>query len=169
MSKILEITDEVGEAQASPKRDLPLDWKWFALVCVLLGLSGGLRYWRDSQFSSLSKESEASPFALRKIPRELGDWHMIEGSENTLEPEIARVAGAADHVIRQYVDEKSGETAAVMILYGLAYTVWAHTPAACYPANGFRFVLPSQDEDVDVRVPEKPNPVRFRSQHFVRT
>ena len=30
---------------------------------------------------------------------------------STLEPEIVRIAGATDHVIRKYVDEKSGQTA----------------------------------------------------------
>ena len=91
---------------------------------------------------------------------------MVEGSENTLEPEIARIAGATDHLIRTYVDEKSGQTAAVMILYGLAYIVWPHTPDACYPANGFRSLSPSQDQDLDIQVPEKPTPARFRLTAF---
>ena len=61
---------------------------------MLLGISGGVRYWRDWQFHSLLKESEAPPFALGEIPKVLGAWHAVEGSDDTLEPEIARIAGA---------------------------------------------------------------------------
>ena len=136
---------------------------------MLLGSSGGIRYWRDWQFQSLLKESEVPPFALGEIPKVLGAWHAIEGSENTLEPEIARIAGASDHLIRTYVDEKSGQTATVMILYGLAYIVWAHTPEVCYPATGFKSVSPSLDKDIDIRVPEKLTSARFRLQHFVKS
>jgi len=169
MTKALVITDEVREnVSVSPNRDLPFEWRWVILVCMLLGVSGGIRYWRDGQFHSLSKESEAPPFVLGDIPNALGDWYVVEGSESTLEPDIARIAGATDHLIRTYVDKKSGETAVVMILYGLASVVWPHTPDACYPANGFRSVSPSRDQDIDIWVPEKPTPARFRLQHFVK-
>ena len=170
MNKALVITDGVQEnATVSPKRALLFEWRWVVLVCMLLGVSGGIRYWRDWQFYSLSKENEVPPFALEEIPRALGDWHMPEGSEGTLEPEIGRIAGATDHLIRTYVDEKSGKSAVVMILYGLATVVWPHTPDVCYPANGFKSASPSRDQDVDIRVPNKPMSARFRLQHFVKS
>ena len=115
------------------------------------------------------KESEAPPFALAEIPTVLGDWHAIEGSEDTLEPEIAKIAGAKDHLIRTYEDDKSGQRASVMVLYGLAYIVWAHSPDVCYPATGFRTLLPSQDQDLEIPVPEKSTTARFRLQHFVKS
>ena len=128
---------------------------------MLLGASGGFRYWRDWQFHSLLKESEIPPFSLGNIPNVLGAWRAIDGSEDTLEPEIARIAGASDHLIRIYVDEKSGQAATVMILYGLAYIVWAHSPEVCYPATGFKSVSPSQDKDIDIRIPEKSTSAHF--------
>lgn len=169
MNKALVMTDEAREnVRVSPMQALPFEWRWVALICILLGISGGIRYWRDWEFHSLSKVSEVPPFILGEIPNTLGDWSVVEGSESTLEPDIARIAGATDHLIRTYHNEKSGETAVVMILYGLASIMWPHTPNACYPAAGFSSVLPSRDQDIDIQVPETLASVRFRLQHFVK-
>ena len=170
MNNAILISNEVRETAAAPsKRARPIEWKRAILICMLLGISGGVRYWRDWQFHSLLKESEAPPFALGEIPKALGAWHAVEGSDDTLEPEIARIAGASDHIIRTYVDERSGQSASVMVLYGLANVVWAHTPDACYPATGFRAVSPSRDKDLEIRIPEKATPAQFRLQHFVKS
>ena len=45
----------------------------------------------------------------------------------------------------------------------------AHTPDVCYPATGFRAVLPSRDKDLEIRIPEKATPAQFRLQHFVKS
>ncbi len=130
-------------------------WGWIAFICTLLIISGAIRHWRGWQFQSLSRESAMSPFSLNEFPEELGSWRAAEGSEEVLEPEIARIAGASDHLIRTYVDDKSGERAVVMIIYGLAYRVWPHVPDACYPANGFHSVDPP--EDIPIQVPGTSN------------
>ena len=167
MNEVRVLTDELqANVPASSKQVLPFEWRWIIVVCTLLGVSGGIRYWRDWQFYSLLRKSEVPPFALGEIPNVLGNWHAIEGSENTLEPEIARIAGASDHLIRTYVDEKSGQSTVVMILYGLAYIVWAHSPDVCYPASGFESVSPSRDQDIDIQLPDKSTFARFRLQHF---
>ena len=142
-------------------------WRWIALICVLLVISGAIRHWRDWQFQSLSRESEMPPFSLNEFPKELGSWRAAEGSEEALEPDIARIAGASDHLIRTYVDDKSGESAVVMIIYGLAYRVWPHVPDDCYPANGFKSVNPP--EDIPIQVPGTSNRARFRMQNFVKS
>ncbi len=142
------------------------EWRWVALICMLLVISGAIRYWRDWRFQSLSRESEIPLFSLNEIPKELGSWQAEEGSEETLEPDIARIAGASDHLIRTYVDAKSGESAVVMIIYGLAYRVWPHVPDVCYPANGFKSVPPQ--EDIDIQIPGTANQARFRMQSFVK-
>lgn len=170
MKKALVITDEIEDSRAAVSKPvLPFAWRWVIVICSLLGLSGGIRYWRDWQFQSLEKQSEIAPFPLREIPDALGNWHAIQGVKETLEPEIARIAGAKDHIIRTYVDEKTGQTASVLVLYGLAHVVWAHTPDACYPATGFKAVSPSRDQDVDVQIPDRSTVVRFRLQHFVKS
>ena len=143
-----------------------LEWRWIVLICMLLVISGAIRHWRDWHFQSLSRGSEIPLFPLNEFPKELGSWRAEEGSEETLEPDIARIAGASDHLIRTYVDAKSGESAVVMIVYGLAYRVWPHVPDVCYPANGFKSVPPL--EDIDIPIPGTANKARFRMQNFVK-
>ena len=142
------------------------DWGWILLIGVLFGLSGGARFWREWQFSSLSRESGVAPFALIELPRELGDWRVVEGSESTLEPDIAQIAGASDHLIRTYINEKTGASAVFMVIYGLATRVWSHTPDACYPATGFDAIPPTQD--IDIPIPETTSRARFRVQQFAK-
>ena len=48
-----------------------------------------------------------------------------------------------------------------MVLYGQASIVWRTPPEVCYPATGFRAMLPSRDQDLEIRIPEKSTPARF--------
>jgi len=158
------------EANDQPRRDVGsrsrYEWTWILLVGVFLGVSGGVRYWRDWQFQSLSKESERPPFSLKEFPRVLGDWRKVKGLETTLDPEIARISGSSDHIIRTYTNERTGESVVVMVLYGLAQLICSHTPAVCYPAAGFKSVPPTRV--VDISVPESAAKVPFREDYFVK-
>jgi Protein of unknown function (DUF3485) len=132
---------------------------WLVVVCALLGLSGGLRFCRDRQFQILAAESTTCPFALKDLPKVLGTWHTVDTSDVKLDPQIARIAGSSDHLIRTYQDDKSGETVTVLVLYGLSTSVFGHTPEVCYPASGYKeFKLPADHE-----LRGLPVPVRFRS------
>jgi hypothetical protein len=142
------------------------EWRWIVLISVLFGLSGGARLLREWQFNSLSRESGVAPFALKELHTEIGEWRVVEGSETTLEPDIAQVVGASDHWIRTYINEKSGASVVAMVIYGLATKVWGHTPDACYPKNGFEIVPPSQD--IDIPIPETTSRARFRVQQFAK-
>src|SRR6478752_2231905 len=77
-------------------------WSWMVITCVLLGISGGIRTWRERQFQTIEREGSACPFPLKELPYVMGNWKAIEGSETQLDPEIARIAGSSDHVIRSY-------------------------------------------------------------------
>lgn len=121
-----------------------LDMRWLAMICLLLGVSGAVRYWREFQFASILTREKESPFPLKEIPTVLGEWRMIEGAEATLDPEIARIAGSSDHIVRNYENQRTGETATVLVLYGLAELVWGHTPEVCYPATGGKAVSPTR-------------------------
>ena len=156
---------EKDETQA-PKVPRKFNWGWIFLISVLVGLSGGIRFWRDWQFNNLSRENREAPFALKELPRELGDWRVVDGSESTLEPDIAQIAGASDHLIRSYINEKSGASVVVTVIYGLATRVWSHTPDVCYPSTGFDAVPPTKD--IDIPIPETTNQARFRVQQFAK-
>jgi hypothetical protein len=124
--------------------------RWIVIVCVLLGLSGTVRHWRSLQFLTLENQSKESPFPLKEIPYVLGTWRAAEGAEATLDPEIARIASSTDHVIRAYVDDKTGERVTVLMLNGPSQFVFAHTPDVCYPASGFAAVIPSREIQIPI-------------------
>jgi Protein of unknown function (DUF3485) len=134
-------------------------WVWMTVTCLILGISGGIRFWRERQFTTLAVESEASPFPLRQLPGVLGTWQVIEGSQVPLDPEIARIAGSSDHIQRRYLEEKTGEQAWTLILYGLAAQVFGHTPDACYPSAGYQLIKGPLDRSITV--PGVKDPVRY--------
>jgi len=136
------------------------------ITCVLLGISGGIRTWRERQFQTIEREGSACPFPLKEFPYFMGNWKAIEGSEPQLDPEIARIAGSSDHVIRSYSEGKSGQTVKVLVLYGLAYSVFGHAPEICYPAAGFEMV--GKPEIHETAIPGSTTPARSRSEVFAK-
>jgi Protein of unknown function (DUF3485) len=136
------------------------------LACLLLGISGGIRLWRERQFQTLATESANCPFPLNEFPKTIGTWHMVDASDTQLDPEIARIAGSSDHIIRNYMDEKSGEIVNVLVLYGLADSVFGHTPEVCYPAAGYQPVKVDAPTSHEFYMSGSTTPVRFRSAFF---
>jgi Protein of unknown function (DUF3485) len=146
--------------QTTKTRAIMSPWLWMAVTCLLLGISGSIRFWRESKFAALAVESEACPFPLADLPRTMGTWQANNDSESQLEAEVARVAGASQHMVRGYLDEKSGEQGVILILYGLAAAVHGHTPEVCYPAAGYQLFKGPVDRTITV--PGVKNPVHYR-------
>jgi Protein of unknown function (DUF3485) len=156
----------VSAARQPASKLLASPWLWMGVACLLLGASGGIRFWRARQFQTLAAESANCPFPLSEFPKTLGTWHMVDTSEAQLDPEIARIAGSSDHFIRNYMDEKSGEIVNVLVLYGPAGSVFAHTPDVCYPAAGYLPVdVPTNHE---FYITGLTTPVQFRSAFFTK-
>jgi hypothetical protein len=141
-------------------------------TCFLLATSGGIRFWRESQFETIARENESCPFALNEFPKTLGTWHMKEpdpeddGKTPELDPQIARLAGANAYLLQNYVDQKSGKVVLVLILYGKANSVFGHSPEICYPANGYQLVTPPGVAEHQFSDSTSRFPVRFRSAFF---
>jgi Protein of unknown function (DUF3485) len=153
------------DAVPNPTKHRPpmLPWKWAAITCLILLISGGIRFGRDMQFRGIAQQSAKCPFPLSDLPTALGTWTAVPNSDTHLDPAIARLAGSSDHVIRSYVSSTTHEVATVLVLYGLADSVFAHTPEICYHAAGFQFVGPAVDREV--LLPDSPTPVRFRGMY----
>ena len=139
---------------------------WTVVACLLLGISGGFRFWREQQFASLATESGSSPFSLNDLPRTLGNWRSEEGLDDHLDPRVARIAGSSDHVVRTYLNEKTGDQLTTIILYGLAEKVFGHMPDVCYPAAGYQLVEGPVDREL--KVPGLKAPVRYRWAIYVK-
>lgn len=142
-----------GERPISP-------WAVAAVTCTLLAISYGYRYSRDSQFRGLAEQSKRSPFPLSDLPMTLGTWIAVPNSDGQLDPEIARLAGSSDHLIRAYSDSATREVATVLVLYGLADSVFGHTPEICYAAGGFQPVTAPSDREFSLS--DSSTPVRYR-------
>ncbi len=151
--------------ERSAPKYLMSPWPLMIGACLLLATSGGIRFWRESQFETIARENEKCPFDLNELPKTLGTWHVDnEGTPPTLDAEIARIAGANAHVLRNYIDQKSGAVVLVLILYGKANSVFGHSPEICYPANGYQRVMPPVDHQFSDSTSRFP--VRFRSAYF---
>jgi len=141
-------------------------WVWLAVTCSILSVSGGIRFWRDLQFSTLARESANCPFALSDLPTTLGTWHAEEGEDSKLDPEISGIAGSSADLVRLYKDSKTGETATVLVLYGAAQSVFGHTPDICYPSSGFQHVIKPLDRALPTST--APKSVAFRTSYFTK-
>jgi Protein of unknown function (DUF3485) len=147
-------------ATASPR------W-WTLIACTILLCSAGIRQWRDLQFSGMAQESAACPFPLSEIPRNLGDWYAAEAGDEQLDPEISRLAGSNDHIIRTYQNESKSETASILVLYGLAESVFGHTPDVCYRAAGYKpETMSFSGTTSEFTEPGSAKPVRYRVDYF---
>ena len=132
-------------ADSSRARGTPSPWTWMTLACILLGASGGVRAWQDLRFHTVAERVEASPFPLKDLPATLGDdWRAQEGGESRLDPEVARIAGCTDSLVRTYRNATTGVSLTALILFGPGRAVVGHIPEVCYPAAGYRMVgMPS--------------------------
>jgi hypothetical protein len=142
-------------------------WALMAVTCILLGISGGVRFWRDLKYRTLAQESTVCPFPLKDLPNSMGSWHAVEGSDGKLDPDIARLAGSTDHIIRTYEDKKTGEQVTALVLYGLADSVFGHIPEICYPASGFQQSVASVNQQFSI--PGSTTSVQYRSACFTKS
>ncbi len=134
------------------------------LACALLLCSGAVRFWEDRHFQSIQIQSSIPLFALKSFDETIGRWHAKENTESALDPQIARIAGSTDSLIRTYVDKQTGVSVVVLILYGRAGPVTAHTPEVCYTSQGY-----DQLETFDFDMPgQTPGSARFRSLLFTK-
>jgi hypothetical protein len=139
---------------------------WMAVTCLLLGISGGIRSWREWKFSALAVESAACPFPLAELPKAMGTWQATEDSEVQLDPEVARFAGASEHILRTYLDQKTGDQASALALYGPGRMVYPHVPEVCYPAAGYQLFRGPIDRSIAVAGVK--GPVHYRWAIFTK-
>jgi hypothetical protein len=168
-------------ARSKPAKDVPVGglrhwmasvtrspWRWATVSCVLLAISGGFQIWQDWRFQTLAGNRADSPFPLKDLPRVLGTWRALDlpGGDGHLDPQVAKIAGAKQDVMRKYQDENTGETIEVLVIYGMARFVFAHAPDVCYPANGFKTNGDPTNETL--AIPGSAVPARYHMSFFAK-
>jgi Protein of unknown function (DUF3485) len=141
-------------------------WLWMAVACLLLGISGGIRFWREWQFGALAAETDRSPFSLGDLPRIIGNWESKAVDDGKLDDQVARIAGSKDNIVRTYLDKKSGDQNSALAIYGRAESVFAHSPDVCYPSAGYQKVRGPVDREMTV--PGVKGTVRYRWAIYMR-
>jgi hypothetical protein len=101
------------------------------------------------------------PVRLDEVPMTLGDWH---GRSRELDPRIlGPITGC---LTRTYVNDVSGASLTVSLVYGRPGPVAIHTPDVCYVASGF-------DDQGSARFSPPLGPslpaAEFKTAQFVRT
>jgi hypothetical protein len=126
-----------------------------AVVGLLLVAAGATRYWQAGRVGARLEQGRQAPFPLAGLPLALGPW---QGAATALDPRIVRATGCTDHLVRRYVDQRTGVGVDVVVLYGPAPALFDHTPEACYPAAGHRLV--DGPSPRTVRLGRRPVPLR---------
>jgi hypothetical protein len=116
------------------KKDL---WIWAIVACVLLAMSGMVRTIQGRRHNQEMVFVETCPFSFQEISPKMGAWRLKEGSDQSLDPLTMRITGGTDHIMRTYVDELTGVSLVVLLLFGPAEPVLPHIPEVCYPSSGF--------------------------------
>jgi hypothetical protein len=124
-------------ATPTPARSKRAPWVWATVACLLLGTSGAIRTVQERRHRDEMNFIETCPFPLKDLPLKLGAWRLKDGGDQKLDRETMRVTGGTDHVFRTYVDELTGVSLAVLVLFGPAEPVLPHVPEVCFPSNGY--------------------------------
>jgi hypothetical protein len=154
MSNAEVIIDDSGVDQPGMRIPAPAHSKgalrvWAATACVLLATSGVVRTLQESRHKAEKSYVEACPFPLDSIPSKLGVWQKKEGEDLTLDPLTIRITGSTDRVLRTYVDELTGVSLVVLVLFGPAEPVLPHTPEVCFPSSGYSSAQDSMDREIE--------------------
>lgn len=73
-----------------------------------------------------------------EIPQEIGDW---VGTDNPVDPEVRKTAGADGYISRTYVNKNSpDQRVTVWLIVGHFRNVSRHTPNICYRGAGYEQV-----------------------------
>ena len=121
-------------ATTAPPRSVNGWWLRVGLACALLVASGLIRSWQAMRIQAELARGLNDSFPLESLPLALGDW---QGESTQLNEEIARGTGAKQIVTRRYVNQHTGVTLDVILLFGQAVDMYIHSPELCYPSAGF--------------------------------
>ena len=105
-------------------------------VLTAIAISGTVSgMWTHRWTSTTSLDAAAA--AATHLPMTLGEW---DGQSREVDERTLHVAGCAGIIHRQYVNRRTGDTVAFMLMCGSAGPVSVHTPDVCYLGAGFQEV-----------------------------
>jgi hypothetical protein len=126
-------------------------------VVLAYGVAEGL--WSDRW--QLSPELEQSSQRLASLPKTLGAW---ESDDVEIDPRIVRRAELRGHLMRRYVQPRTGETITVLAVCGRPGPIAVHTPQVCFGGAGFAPVAARTNFHLDAA--DSSTPADFWSERY---
>ena len=146
----------------APRSGIAGTWVRVIVVSVLLLGSAGVRALQTDRIESSIQAIRKRPkVELASLPMDMGSW---KGITTDLDPIIARATGADQIVTRRFVNQETGVSLEVILLYGPAVEMYIHAPELCYPQAGFALVDGPDDRTIKAGTSEFP----FRSLLYSR-
>lgn len=122
-------------------------WACALAACALLVASGVARGWQARRIENMLEAGRrVTRLDLETVPNTLGPWR---GQAFSIDEQIARGTGADQIVTRRYVNENTGATVELILLYGPAGEMFIHSPEVCYPSAGYDLVAGPRLKEVD--------------------
>lgn len=129
---------EISSASIGTQPNLRL-----GLVVVTVGLlaSGAAHGYLDGRWSA-NRDLRALGDRLSDLPERVGDWTVSRRDE--LSPSVQQVLRCHGSLVREYVDEASGRSVSVAVLFGPRGPMAVHTPEICYTSVGTKVAGPTR-------------------------
>ena len=105
-------------------------------IVVASGLVQG--YWTNRW--NTTAELEDAAVRLERVPLTIGEW---QGSPAEYDQRVVRRFGFAGLLSRRYVNQKTGEEMAALVVCGRPGPIAAHGPEICYAGEGYEAVAPA--------------------------
>jgi hypothetical protein len=104
-----------------------------AAFLIVLG-SGLLHGWWSNRWRP-SLELAVAQARLPLVPVMFGDWERLQ--EQTVSLKEQQIAGIAGYLKREYVNRRTQQRMAVLLVCGKPGSIGAHTPEVCFAGAGF--------------------------------
>ncbi|MBN2021546.1 MAG: exosortase-associated EpsI family protein [Pirellulales bacterium] len=106
-----------------------------AAVAAALTLASGLVQGTLSQRWGPPADVARISARLAELPREFGPWKVA--SQGEMDPNTLEILQCSGHVVREYVDQETGESVNMALILGPSGPVSVHTPEICYSSRDF--------------------------------
>ena len=112
---------------------------WFPLsltLVVALTLVSGVVQGRIRNRWGPSETMLEAARKLQDVPGEFGNWR-LESSEEMSDDSLEQLE-CAGYIVRQYVNQRTGERISMFLIVGPAGPIAVHTPEICYSTQNYR-------------------------------
>jgi hypothetical protein len=121
------------KTQTIPSGVLPMSWVLMAISGLVLVVAGGWVHGRLTQRWGTPLEVEMIGARLRDVPLSIGGW--TSAGDQDMSPSTVTLLECIGYLKRAYVNQSTGETVSVAVMFGPKGPIAVHTPEVCYSSQ----------------------------------